>query len=135
MPDLSKVGEKLKSRGGGLLKDLKGSLKDTMKLPKLQSKSKLPLEYNLSTFVEIYAGPRHGTEPTAHPKHDRTHADFDPFEIPMPTLKAEWSPKDAFAKVGASDLLRQPIQAARPLQPERSDGRFARRWMRTAMAS
>ena len=96
MPDLSKVGEKLKS-----LKDLKGNVKDKIKLPKLQSKSKLPLEYNLSSFLEVYAGPRHGTEPTAHPKHDRSHADFDPFEIPMPTLKAEWSPEDAFAKVGA----------------------------------
>ena len=104
---MSKLRETLKGGKGGLLGGLKDTIdgaKDKVKLPKLQSKKKLPLEYNLSSFVEIYAGSRHGTEPTAHPKHDRAHPDFDPFEIPMPTLKAEWSPEDAFAKVSVSDL-------------------------------
>ena len=143
LPDLSKIGAKLKDRSSGLLKDLKDK---NVKLPKLQSNKKLPLEYNLSTFVEIYAGDRHGTEPTAHPKHDRTHADFDPFEIPMPTLKAEWSPEDAFAKVSASDLLHifactQPLAASLVkthschLASLCPDDRCMRRWTRTVMAS
>jgi hypothetical protein len=101
LPDLSKIKDTLKGRGNvlGGLKEKLADTKKNIKLPKLQSNKKLPLEYDLSSFTEIYAGDRHGTEPTAHPKHDRTHADFDPFEIPMPTLKAEWSPEDAFAKV------------------------------------
>lgn len=81
------------------MKERISSLKNDIKLPKIQSNKKLPLEYTLELFTKIYAGDRHGTEPTDHPTHDRSHADFDPFEIPMPTLKSEWTPEDAFAKM------------------------------------
>ena len=42
------------------------------------------------------------SSPAALPYHSAVghqHDDFDPFEIPMPTLKSEWTPEQAFAKM------------------------------------
>ena len=112
-PDLSKLDASLRDAA----KKMKDGVKlptiekpKLPKLPKLQSKSKLPLEcappppvvqacksltrgggrYDLASFTEVYAGDRHGIEPTDHPKHDRsvrTARPFPPTNLPanLPT--------------------------------------------------
>jgi hypothetical protein len=54
------------------------------------------LEYNLAEFKEKYV---RDVKPTEDPKADPKHKDFDPFHLPMPTLKSEFTAEEAFTKM------------------------------------
>eukprot|EP01052_Picozoa_sp_SAG31_P001493 SAG31_NODE_50_length_30520_cov_89.906712_14_plen_236_part_00 len=92
--DLRNVKARSSSRGSGLLGRGSGSG---------SAPAKPQLEYDLAKFIEVYV-PGWGSEapntargmPDDKPIHNPEHPDFDPFEIPMPTLKQEWDPKAAF---------------------------------------
>lgn len=102
LPKLPKLDLPKLNLDAARLKGLKGLENDIKKkgLPPLGGKMggapKGPLQYDLAKFTEVYGRPGH---PTEHPTHDPNHAEFDPFEIPMPTLKAEFPPETAFKKM------------------------------------
>jgi hypothetical protein len=54
------------------------------------------LEYDLAEFTEQYV---RDVKPSEDPKADPNHADFDPFHLPVPTLKSEFTAEGAFKRM------------------------------------